>query len=117
MNRIEEDGLVFVHASDIQPLNENTSTLILDHHLIRSMEGVMWLKDLRFQSKGKVMCAADFMEREPLFLEAWREDLYEWLPVNEGWHDLYAQGIENAGKFQSKGWKLLAEKGKITWHI
>lgn len=115
MSRIEEEGETFVHASDIQLLNDktieailnwkpdvvlasgpplylysasscealrkqvwqnavrlssNVDTVIVDHHLLRSKEGIDWLTRLKHASPNTVLCAADFMKREPLFLEA-----------------------------------------------
>ncbi len=121
MTRIEEDGFVFVHGSDIQLLDReavkvilnwkadivlvsgpplyqlssgrekevtsrawrnafdlasSVDTLILDHHLLRSEEGALWLEKLRDAAGGNVLCAAEYMGRRPLLLEARREELY-----------------------------------------
>jgi hypothetical protein len=134
MTRIEEDE-VFVHASDIQLLDDETVSLIihwkpdivlaggppiylsrlsedqikrawhnaerlchavdrviLDHHLMRSREGLEWLKRLSSETGKSVMCAADFMNKPRLLLEADRERLYERMPVPHGWHEDYATG-------------------------
>jgi hypothetical protein len=159
MSRIEEDGVVFVHASDIQlleaatiekildwgadivlasgpplyhyvspayqtqrknawenalKLSRNVKTLIVDHHLLRSDEGIEWLEDLRDHAKGEVLCAADFMKREPLFLEAWRKELYEWLPVSIGWHEEFKRGKVEVDDFRKRGWELLIANGKLN---
>ncbi len=158
MSRIEEDGFVFVHASDSQLLDGRTidtlldwqpdlvlvsgpplyryaaetcrlqrdlawehalklsmhvDTLIVDHHLLRSEEGLQWLRQLRRESKNEVLCAADFMHREPLLLEAWRKELYEWLPVPDGWHEAYARGEAGWTDYWSRGWQALIGHGKI----
>ncbi len=158
MSRIEEDGEFFVHASDIQLLNENTietilkwkpdivfvsgpplyhyalpshqmqrehawenairlseqiGTLILDHHLLRSEEGITWLEKLKRTARHKIYCSADFMERAPLFLEAWRKELYEWLPLSEGWHEHYKNGQIDVNNYRIRGWDVLIKKGKI----
>ena len=158
MTRIEEGGIRFVHASDIQLLDAETietiaawkpdivlasgpalyhytsssfqmlredawnnaltlskhlDTLILDHHLLRSEEGGAWLEKLKQAARSRVCCAADFMKRKPLFLEAWRTELYEWLPVPEGWHEAYEQGKAGVQPYHVKGWKTLISKGKI----
>ncbi len=159
MSRIEEGGVAFVHASDIQlldgkttelildwkpdillasgpplyryssspsfqaqrqaawenalKLSEHIDTLIIDHHLFRSEEGSAWLDRLRRTARGRVLCAADFMQREPLFLEAWRKKLYEWLPVPRGWHDDYRQGKVGFDEYRVRGWEALREKGRI----
>lgn len=141
MCKIEKEK-VFVHASDIQLLDDKTvslivswkpdiliaggpalylgrlshkqrdrawnnalrlatsvDTLILDHHLLRSREGLKWLEDLSRKSGKMVLCAADFMESPRLLLEADRTSLYEQMPVPEGWHEMYAQGKANAKSF------------------
>jgi predicted metallo-beta-lactamase superfamily hydrolase len=135
MTRIEMDDQVFVHASDIQLLDETTveqiiewqanivlaagpplylsrltkdererawcnalrlikniDVVILDHHLMRSMEGAVWLDELSAAVGKKVYCAADFMGRPRRLLEAERAQLYEQMPVPDGWHDNYAKG-------------------------
>lgn len=134
MTKIEEDG-IFVHASDIQLLNNKAisqilswepdvvvaggpplylyklsenqirrawnnakllsgkvDTLILDHHLMRSNEGLKWLKRLSSETGKKVICGADFMKKPKILLEARRKRLYKDMPVPQGWHDLYAKG-------------------------
>ena len=134
MTRIEEDE-VFVHAPDIQLLNDDTVSqiiywkpdivlaggppiylsrlskdqskkawhnalrlcqaidrVILDHHLMRSHEGLEWLKQLSIKTGKPVMCAADFMRKPRLLLEADRKRLYEKMPVPDKWHEDYARG-------------------------
>ncbi len=158
MSRVEEDGVVFVHASDIQFLEAatiekildwkadivlasgpalyrsdslssalqmqhawhnalklacNVGTLIIDHHLFRSEEGIDWLAKLRHRTKRNVLSAADFMKRQPVFLEAWRKELYEWLPVSMQWHEDYRQGKVTADGFRKTGWAALIARGKI----
>jgi predicted metallo-beta-lactamase superfamily hydrolase len=115
MTRIEEDE-IFVHAPDIQLLDDDTVSkiihwkpdivfaggppiylsrlsedqtkrawhnaerlcqaidrVILDHHLMRSLK---WLERLSSKTGKPVMCAADFMHRPRLLLEADRERLF-----------------------------------------
>ena len=135
MTKIEED-FVFVHASDIQLLNDVSisqilawkpdialvggpplylgnrisrslikkawlnakrlasaiDTLILDHHLLRSYEGLKWIKRLSAGTNKKVICGADFMNKPRLLLEARRQRLYQDMPVPAGWHEDYARG-------------------------
>jgi predicted metallo-beta-lactamase superfamily hydrolase len=135
MTRIQEGNEVFVHASDIQLLNEEAisiiidwkptivlasgpplylshlspdlrkvawengkalakkvETLILDHHLLRSVSGYRWMKRLSKTSNNRVTCAAQFMREEPRLLEARRDRLYAEMPVPPDWHDAYANG-------------------------
>jgi predicted metallo-beta-lactamase superfamily hydrolase len=158
MSKIQEEGVTFVHASDIQLLDEktvekvldwkpdivlasgpplyhyrsssfqieresawknaielskNVDTLIIDHHLLRSEEGIEWLEALKHKAKKKVFCAADFMKREPIFLEAWRKELNEWLPVSKDWHEDYKQGNVNLDQYRIRGWESLIRNQKI----
>lgn len=135
MTRIEMGKQVFVHASDIQLLDDSTvdqvinwqpdillaagpplylnrlskaeldrawnnamrlaqsiDVVILDHHLMRSVEGAVWLDKLSRTVGKKVYCAADFMGRPRCLLEAERTQLYEEMPVPKNWHDNYAKG-------------------------
>ena len=142
MTRIEMDDGMFVHASDIQLLDNptvdrvidwqpdivlaagpplyldrlskierecawhnalrlasNIDVVILDHHLVRSVEGEIWLDKLSAAVGRKVYCAADFMGRPRRLLEAKRVQLYEKMPVPNGWHDDYAKGLVDTGKY------------------
>jgi hypothetical protein len=135
MTRVEEGGEVFVHASDIQMLNDKAigeilawqpnivfasgpplylpsltpeqqesalhrilrvankvDTLILDHHLMRSMKGERWLDHVSSLTNHKVICAADFMGEHRNLLEAERLFCYRKAPVPRGWHEAYARG-------------------------
>ena len=136
MTRIEMDDGVFVHASDIQLLDDSTvdrvidwqpdivlaagpplyldqlskvererawsnalrlasniDVVIFDHHLMRSVEGEVWLDKLSAAVARKVYCAADFMGKPRQLLEAKRAQLYNKMPVADGWHDDYAKGL------------------------
>ena len=76
----------------------SVDVLILDHHLMRSREGLQWLDRLLSESGRRVLCAADFMRAPRRLLEADRETLYGQSPVPSGWHADYA-----AGKATTKG--------------
>lgn len=150
MTRIEGNGTVFVHASDIQllerepvqqildwepdivlvggpplylpqlsrkarkiawenalRLEERVPTLILDHHQLRSREGINWLDRLNDKSGNFVGCAADFMKVPRRFLEAWRKQLYRELPVSQNWHEEYARHkVDTAGYQRWRGWDV-----------
>ena len=142
MTRIENRGQTFVHASDIQLLNDvavdrilawrpdtvlaagpplylqrldaaardrawcnavrllkNVPTVILDHHLMRSFKGRAWLRTLSDRTGRRAYCAAEYMGRPTLLLEARREKLYEEMPVREGWHERYGAGQTDVLKF------------------
>jgi predicted metallo-beta-lactamase superfamily hydrolase len=77
---------------DAQRLARHVDTLILDHHLLRCEEGLSWLSRLSSETGHRVICAADFVERPRRLLEARRKQLYEEMPVSEGWHEAYARG-------------------------
>ncbi|MBA7716410.1 hypothetical protein ES703_125483 [subsurface metagenome] len=149
MTKLEEGKEVFVHASDIQLLNDETVSqilswapnivlaggpplylfklsknqikgawinakklackvdiLILDHHLMRSYEGLRWLKRLSLETGKKVICAADFMKRPRMLLEAKRKQLYKDIPVPEGWHEDYAKGKASTNPYWNLAKKL-----------
>jgi hypothetical protein len=138
MTRVEAGGLVFVHASDIQLLDDRAvslildwgadialvggpplylswllpeqraaawenavhlarhmDTLVLDHHLLRCEEGLSWLGGLSQETGRQVLCAADLMGRPRRLLEARRAQLYQEMPVSDGWHKAYARGEAN----------------------
>jgi hypothetical protein len=144
MTRVEDEDTVFVHASDIQLLDgetvslilewrpdivlvggpplylpwlsskhrevawenaqrlaRHTDTVILDHHLLRCEEGLSWLKRLSSETGHHVICAADFMEHIRCLLEAQREQLYEEMPVPQGWHEAYARGDADTSSYQN----------------
>ncbi len=155
MTKIEDD-IVFVHASDIQLLNDeavlqiikwkpdivftsgpplylsnrlsesqinkawdnavklaqNTDTLIIDHHLMRSIKGAEWLNDLSLKTKRKIICGADFMKKPRRMLEALRVKLYNDIPVPDGWNKDYFEGKVKTNKF----WNLAKEIYNIDEH-
>ena len=80
-------------------LAKKVRILILDHHLLRSAEGVDWLKALSETVERRVYCAADFMGPPRRLLEAERQDLYRVMPVKEGWHEAYARGLASVKEF------------------
>jgi predicted metallo-beta-lactamase superfamily hydrolase len=81
-------------------LADHVHTLILDHHLLRCEEGLSWLKRLSSETGNVVICAADFMQRPRCLLEARRVQLYEELPVPDGWHKAYACGKANTEAYR-----------------
>jgi predicted metallo-beta-lactamase superfamily hydrolase len=78
----------------------HVDTLLLDHHLLRCEEGLSWLDRLSSETGHWVICAADFMQRPRHLLEAQREQLYEEMPVPEGWHETYARGDADTRRYQ-----------------
>jgi predicted metallo-beta-lactamase superfamily hydrolase len=86
---LEERAVTWKNASR---LAHHVNTLILDHHLLRSEEGLLWLEQLSEETGHRVICAADFMGRPRRLLEARRVQLYKETPVPDGWHEAYARG-------------------------
>jgi len=84
-------------------LSYNVGTLILDHHLMRSLEGIKWIKRLSYKTGRRIMCGADFMGKKRMLLEALREDLYRDMPVGQHWHERYAQGKANTKDYWRQG--------------
>ncbi len=88
-------------------LARGVGTLILDHHLMRSAEGASFLRELSAVTRHRVICAADFMGRPRMLLEAWRRRLYREMPVADGWHDAYARGeADTSGYRDWHGWHV-----------
>jgi predicted metallo-beta-lactamase superfamily hydrolase len=83
-----------------QRLTRHVDTLILDHHLMRCEEGLAWLDRLSSQTDHQVICAADFMEQPRRLLEARRVQLYEEMPVPDGWHEAYARGDADTPRYR-----------------
>ena len=79
-------------------LARNVETLIVDHHLLRSKLGILWLRNMSQISGKKIYCAADFMNKPRLLLEARRRKLYREIPVAENWHQDYETGEINFGQ-------------------
>ena len=73
-------------------LAKNIQHVILDHHLMRSEAGAVWLDRLSEVVGRRIFCAADYMGRPRRLLEAQRVQLYRMMPVPEGWHAAYAKG-------------------------
>lgn len=80
-------------------LARGVRTLILDHHLMRSVDGPDWLQSLSRAAGRRVFCVADFMGRARHLLEAERRELYATLPVRSGWHQDYASGLATVDAF------------------
>lgn len=81
-------------------LAHHVDSLILDHHLLRSRKGLSWLQRLSSETGLHVICAADFMGRPRCLLEARRQQLYEEMPVPDGWHIAYTCGTVDTRRYQ-----------------
>ncbi|MEO0071552.1 MAG: hypothetical protein ABIK39_05655 [candidate division WOR-3 bacterium] len=58
-------------------LVQNIREVVIDHHLLRSKEGLDWLRILREEGKGKVFCGAEWMGLKVELLEAQRRELFQ----------------------------------------
>jgi len=93
--------------NNAKELAREVDTLIIDHHLMRSIEGMAWLDRLSSKTGKKVICAADFMKRPRMLLEALRKKLYNEMPVPEGWHQAYKDGRVNTAFYRDLGKKFI----------
>ena len=104
----EEERRAWSHA---EFLAGTVPTLVLDHHLLRSLEGLEWLERLAGTTEHAVLSAAEYMGRDLLLLEARRGELYREFPVPPGWHEAFARGeasLEKWDRFPS----FLSRSGK-----
>jgi uncharacterized protein len=83
-------------------LARHIAVCIIDHHLLRCGEGVQWLDELRAETGGRIMCAADYMKTHRRFLESRRTELYERFPVPADWHERYACGTVTTETFRDE---------------
>ena len=83
-------------------LAQNIGTCIIDHHLLRCKEGIQWLDELRCETYGRIVCAADYMNRKRRFLESMRTQLYKQYPVPDNWHSLYAEKLVFTSEFRDE---------------
>jgi len=81
-------------------LARGVETLIVDHHLMRSTEGERWLDQVSAEAGRRVCCAADYLARPRLLLEARRQQLYEDMPVPPDWHERYVLGDESVEAYE-----------------
>jgi hypothetical protein len=86
-------------AENILNLSSEVDILIVDHHLLRSEAGLLYLRELDSKSKNKIISAADFMGINPCLLEARREELYQRFPVADNWHQRYEAGELNTAEY------------------
>ncbi|MGM0426119.1 MAG: hypothetical protein ACQEQ7_02655 [Thermodesulfobacteriota bacterium] len=59
------------------------------------------MDDLKTETRGRILCAADFMGPRRRFSEARRAQLYARFPVPDGWHEAYAAGMVSPSRFQN----------------
>lgn len=74
---------------NLQTLVREAPMVILDHHILRSQEALRLMDELRQEAEKvghKVLCAAEYMGRPPLLLEAQRKELHAKDPVDALWY-------------------------------
>ncbi len=91
LRRLSKDSRKIAWQNAVS-LSQGVDNLILDHHMARCEEGIDWLKRLSVETGKRVVCAADYMKKPRLLLEAWRKQLYKDMPVDKNWHRDYAEG-------------------------
>jgi len=97
-----------------QLLSKNIPTTIIDHHLLRDYQGLDWLKKINSKTNNKVLCAAGYMQKPLMMLEADRLKLYTEMPVQSGWHNKYAKGLVNTEKYWDRGNKIYLKELRIS---
>ena len=90
-------------------LSTHTDILILDHHVMRSIEGAIWVEKLSLETGRTILCAADFTYKPRIMLEAWRQVLYKKIPIPNNWHIQYAKGEINMNPYIKIANKMLKE--------
>jgi len=93
-------------------LANHADYVIIDHHVCRSVEGMRWLDSLRACIGNRVMCAADYMGRPRLLLEAWRKILYEVIPIRNNW--FIASNYRGFGEMLSRYGSSIMELVKVV---
>lgn len=72
---------------NIMALSKEIPIIIMDHHLLRSIEGIRFLNQIKKKIKNKIVSGADFMMRIPIYLESNRKQIYRDLPVDKHWFE------------------------------
>lgn len=76
-------------------LAEHIPLLIVDHHLLRSLEYREYLKPVYAEAERnehQVLSASEFVGQEPQLLEARRKELHKQEPVREDWYERLQRG-------------------------
>lgn len=102
-------GKYEIAQNNILRLAKETKTLIIDHHVLRSVEGLNWISELALTPGTNIICAADYMKMEKHMLEAIRIELYDKFPVPAGWHELYTNNKVTTTKY------LKLARKEYTW--
>jgi predicted metallo-beta-lactamase superfamily hydrolase len=95
-------------------LSDHIPTVIIDHHLLRNYKGLDWLGKIKKRTKNKVLCAACYMNKPLLMLEADRLKLYKEMSVTADWHTKYAQGLVNTQYYWDRGNKIYHKESKTS---
>lgn len=82
--KYSKENMEFAMKALSKILEKQNITMILDHHFTRDLKYIEYIHILRNLAKdtnSKVLTAAEFMNKEPLLLEAKRYELYRRKPV------------------------------------
>lgn len=93
-------------------LSKKIHTVIIDHHLLRNYQGLNWLREINNKTNYHVICAAEFMRKPLMMLEADRLSLYEYMPVFPEWHEQYAKGLIDPQEYWDCGKRMYSQKNR-----
>jgi predicted metallo-beta-lactamase superfamily hydrolase len=90
------EALLRKASTNVARLTKVAHTIIIDHHINRCDEGYQWITTISRKHRDvKIVTAAEYMKKTPLFLESWRRTLYKYYPVNNLWfNDEYSVKLE-----------------------
>ena len=80
-----KDKMLEIARKNLTKLLYCANYVIIDHHILRDIEGSKWLDNIRNEFSERVMCIADYYGLPRLLLEAWRRLIYSVLPLNNNW--------------------------------
>ncbi|MCE4615191.1 MAG: hypothetical protein F7B60_06660 [Desulfurococcales archaeon] len=75
-------------SRNISRLSKIAHTIVVDHHVNRCSMGYQWIRTIsRKQKNVRIVTAAEYIGKTPLFLESWRRTLYKYYPVDNNWFE------------------------------
>jgi len=92
-------------SENLHKLVKVAHTIIVDHHINRCDEGYEWIRKESELNEvdASIMTAAEYMNSNPLLLEAWRRTLYHHYPINNLWF--------------KKSYNMILEKYRSIYHL
>jgi len=95
--------LLHIATDNALRLSKNIPTVIIDHHLLRNYQGLHWLREINKKASHQVVCAADFMKKPLMMLEADRIKLYHDMPIPPNWHERYSNRLVKPQEYWDRG--------------